>query len=350
MKITCPRCGEVGYLVRVKVGRNYYVRVEHVENGKRRICYLGRDVESLRRYIESVFGSVPNSPKIIPYAGGDFYVADLLLPRLESLCPDKCTFVEVFGGSGYMSQVVPRTKYNNVVYNDVNNLLVTLYKHIKENPEVLTAIVSILPYSRSYFKIIQQMLKECKDFASLAVAAMAFYIYNASFNGMLRSFSYSVYPNRNKARSYRDKTLAIIKYAVAWRDVTIENLDFRDVIRRYDSERTVFYLDPPYPDKSKDFYGIQFTANDLREMANMLTQLRGRFLLKLDGSTYELISDILPNDKYSVETFERRQYMSKVRGGHRGTWTLVLVSSRDVNVSKSRQTRRTRQQSPAGGR
>jgi hypothetical protein len=40
----------VGYLTRVKVRGHYYVRVEHVEGGKRRVCYLGRDrVEVVER-------------------------------------------------------------------------------------------------------------------------------------------------------------------------------------------------------------------------------------------------------------------------------------------------------------
>jgi DNA adenine methylase len=324
-KVTCPRCGEVGYLTKAKVRGNYYARVEHVEKGKRRVCYLGRDAESLRLYIETVMGGA-SSEKIIPYTGGDFYIADLLLPRLESLCPDKCTFVEVFGGSGYMSQTVNRQKFRNIIYNDINNMLVALYKHIKESPETLAAVVSMLPYSRSYFKIIQQLLKECRDFASLAVAAMAFYVYNASVNGTSRSFSYSVKPIRNRAKSYRNKALAVVKYAAAWRDITIENLDFREVIKKYDSERTVFYLDPPYPSRSKDYYGVSFTADDLREMAVLLTQVKGRFLLKLDKSTYELIHSILPSGRYNVEVFEHRQHMQKVRSGHKGTWTLVLVS------------------------
>jgi len=98
MKVTCPMCGEPGYLTKVKVHGNYYMRVEHVENGKRRVCYLGKDVESLRQYIESVLGS-SNAQKIIRYAGGDHKIAGILRPRLERLCPQpRCTFVEIFGG------------------------------------------------------------------------------------------------------------------------------------------------------------------------------------------------------------------------------------------------------------
>jgi len=326
VKVECPRCGRPGYLTKVKVRGIHYMRVEHVENGSRRVCYLGRDPGDLRRYIVAAMGT-GNSHKVIRYAGGDFRIADLLHPRLEALCPSKCTFVEVFGGSGYMSQTVSRQKFTNIVYNDINDALTALYKHVKENPEALAAVLLMLPYSRSYSRIIKQLLNECRDFAYLATAAMAFYMLNTSVNGQIKSgFAYSVDPTKNEAKTYTSRALAILRYAESWRDIIIENLDFRDAIKKYDSERTVFYLDPPYVDRSEDYYGTPFTADDLRDMAAMLTQIRGRFLLKVDKKTYEAISDVLPADKYNVEVFERKLHMQRVRGGQKGTWTLVLVS------------------------
>jgi len=327
MKITCPRCGQPGYLTKVKVYGKYYMRVEHVENGKKRVCYLGRDAEALRRYIESALGS-SNAHKVIRFAGGDFYVADVIRPRLESLCPQpRCTFVEVFGGSGYMSQTVSRTVFRNIVYNDINNMLVNLYRHVKEKPETLAAVVSMLPYSRSYHMIISQLLRECKEFASLAVAAMAFYVYNATFNGVITTNGFSYGIDKNLAREYKSRVLAVLKYAAAWRDIAIENLDFREVIKKYDAEKTVFYLDPPYFGRAEEYYGTPFTVNDLRDMAQMLTQIRGRFLLKVDNKTYSKIRDILPASRYRVEELERKKHMQRIRGAQRGTWTMVLVST-----------------------
>ncbi len=99
------------------------------------------------------------------------------------------------------------------------------------------------------------------------------------------------------------------------------------MIRRYDSERTLFYLDPPYVGKAKDYYVTPFTANDLRDLAAMLTQIKGRFLLKLDYRTYELVSDVVTKDKYAVEVVERTRHMKKVKDGQRDRWLLTLVSN-----------------------
>ena len=328
MKVTCPRCGEPGYLTRVKVGGRYYMRMEHVENGKKRVCYLGRDTESLRQYIESGLG-LDYGFKIMRFAGGDYKIASVLRPRLERLCPQpRCTFVEVFGGSGYMSQTVSRGLFYNIVYNDVDDRLTTLYRYVKERPEQLTMILGLMPYSRSFYRIVTDLIKTDRDLGSLAGAALIFYAYNTSIYGKIgRGFAYGTGPGKNEARAFRSRIVAILKFAEAWKDITIESLDFREVIKKYDGPKTVFYLDPPYPDhRSEDYYGIKFTMDDLRDMAQMLTQVQGRFLIKLDKDTYSKIRDILPPDRFRVEEFERKIQMYRARGAQKGVWTMVLVS------------------------
>ena len=329
MKIVCPRCGAVGYLTRVKIRGRYYMRVHHADSGRRWACHLGRDVDELREALGRVLGPGAANAKIVQIPGGDFHIADLLLPRLERLCVrPKCAFVEVFGGSGYMSQTVSRAVFGNIIYNDVNDMLTTLYRHVKEHPEQLAMILTLLPYSRAYYRIVTDLLKTCRDFGSLVAAALIFYAYNSSYAGKVgKGFAYSIAPTKNEARELRTRAWAILKYAEAWKDIIVENLDFRDVIKRYDSERTVFYLDPPYVDRSEDYYGTPFTANDLRDLAAVLTRIRGRFLLKLDYKTYELVSDMLTKDIYVVEVVERTRHMKKVKGGQRDRWLLTLVSN-----------------------
>jgi DNA adenine methylase len=277
--------------------------------------------------VEGVVGR--GGAKVLRMPGGDYHIADLLLPRLSQLCQKpRCTLVEVFGGSGYISQTADRKVFGNIIYNDINSMLTTLYRHVKEHPEQLALIISLLPYGRSYYRIIRDLMRH-QDLAALAAAALVFYGYNAAFHGNAtrKGFSYAIDPDKNEAKAFRSRTAAILKYAAAWRDVTIENLDFRQVIKKYDARRTVFYLDPPYVDRAEEYYGTPFTAGDLKDMAAMLTQIRGRFLLKLDYRTYEVIKDILPDGVYRVEVFERALHMQRVRGGRRGKWLLTLVSN-----------------------
>jgi len=344
MKVTCPRCGEPGYLVKYKSGEHYYMRVDHMKytNGKfiRHVCYLGKDTSGLASMIDEIMGNGSSrnnsSRKMLWFPGGDYYIAeDILLPRIEKLCVyDKCTFVEVFGGSGYVSQTINRARFGNIIYNDIDDKLTSFYKIVKEHPELLTEIIAKMPYSRAVHRHAKMLLKSGnRELAALEMAAMMFYAVNTSVNGIVAKagFSYTTHPDKSKPKDFMSKARNILRYAAAWRDITIENLDFREVIKRYDSEKTVFYSDPPYVPTAKEYYGHQFTVDDLRDLAIMLTTIKGKFLLKLNDRSYSYIQDILPEGKYVVEHIELPLYHQVRKKENRDKWVMVLVSSKLSN-------------------
>ena len=57
----------------------------------------------------------------------------------------------------------------------------------------------------------------------------------------------------------------------------------------------------------------------------MLTQTKGKFLLKVDDKAFKLIEDILGN--YKIEKIEKKRMMERKRSEEKSTWTLVLVSN-----------------------
>jgi DNA adenine methylase len=339
MKITCPICGEPGYLTRVRVGKHYYMRVEHITriNGKntKRICYLGKDTTELVSMINEIMNNNSSrSPpkKMLWFPGGDYFIADILLPRIEKLCAfDKCTLVEVFGGSGYISQSIDRAKFSNIIYNDIDDKLTTFYKIVKENPGLLTQLIALLPYNRAYHRIAKALFKSGNyELGDLETAALLFYAVNTSINGIAikAGFSYAKHPGRNKAREFVSKIRGVLQFAVAWRDVTIENLDFREAIKRYDAPWTVFYLDPPYVPTAKEYYGKPFTVEDLRDMASMLTAIKGKFLLKLNDRSYSYVQDILSENKYAVERIELSLNHQVKKMEKKDKWVMILVTTK----------------------
>ncbi len=327
MKIICPICNNEGYLLTEKRGNQKYLYVIHVikENDKikRKKHYIGKDLETIKEKIMQIIDN-RGVKKIIQYTGGDYYIADKILERLYKVGNGKYTFVEVFGGSGYISQIIDRNKFPNIIYNDINDKLTTLYKMVKEKPQELAFLLSLLPYSRSFNKIVRELLEKNRNLGELETAALFFYLINTSFSGgLLKGFSYAIIPHANRAKSFRKRTRAILDFAKNWHDITIENLDFRKVIQIYDSEKTVFYLDPPYLDRSEEYYGVTFTIKDFRDMANMLTQIKGKFLLKIDDKTFNIIKDILGN--YRIEKLETTRFVDKKKSNKRETWTLIFV-------------------------
>ena len=329
MKIICPVCNSEGYLSTEKRGNQEYLYVIHVikENNKikKKKHYIGKDLESIKEEIEQMIDN-KGIRKIIQFVGGDYWIADEILERLYRVGPGKYTFVEVFGGSGYISQIIDRNKFPNIIYNDINDKLTTLYKMVKEKPKELAFLLSLLPYSRSYYKIVIELLEKNKNLGELEAAAIFFYFLNGAFLGKAKSgFAFSINPNRNMAKSFKKQVRSILDFAKNWKDITIENLDFRKVIQLYDSEKTVFYLDPPYPDRSDNYYGITFTIKDFRDMAKILTQIKGKFLLKVDDKAFNLIKDILGN--YKIERLKKKLSMNKRKNEEKNIWTLIFVSN-----------------------
>ena len=330
MKIDCPICGQKGYLSNEKRGNYKYNYIIHLyqENGKtkKKKHYIGKDMNQIRAEIESLI-SGQTTKKILGYPGGDYYTANELTQRIINLCDKKCTFVEVFGGSGYISQTINREKFTNIIYNDINDKLTTLLKLIKEKPEKLTPLLMLLPYGRSYHRFIRELYKESKNLGDLETSVLLFYGMNTSFNHSIAKsgFSYAIVPYSNEAKKYKRQIRNIFTIAEKWKDITIENLDFREVIKKYDNKETVFYLDPPFVFRSKEYYGIDFTINDLQDMAKILTQIKGKFLLKIDDKTFEFIKDILKN--YKIEKSEKTLIMEKKRKEKRSKWKLILISN-----------------------
>lgn len=58
----------------------------------------------------------------------------------------------------------------------------------------------------------------------------------------------------------------------------IENLDFEHLIRTYDRQEALFYLDPPYYNAEK-YYPDRFNPEDHVRLKNRLDGIKGKFIL-----------------------------------------------------------------------
>jgi len=64
--------------------------------------------------------------------------------------------------------------------------------------------------------------------------------------------------------------------------VVFESLDWKDVIRRYDSPGTLFYLDPPYWGGEADYGKGLFDRTQFASMAEILGDIEGAFILSIN--------------------------------------------------------------------
>ena len=65
--------------------------------------------------------------------------------------------------------------------------------------------------------------------------------------------------------------------------VTLENLDFRKLIPKFDDAGTLFYVDPPYPFETRSMggkgYVHELSNQDHRQLAWMLKSIRGQVVI-----------------------------------------------------------------------
>jgi DNA adenine methylase len=63
-------------------------------------------------------------------------------------------------------------------------------------------------------------------------------------------------------------------------EVTIENLPWKEFIKRYDRAQTIFYLDPPYYEVP--YYEHNLELEDYRDMSEILGGIKSTFILSIN--------------------------------------------------------------------
>jgi DNA adenine methylase len=284
------------------------------------------DVDELAEEIlSSTSGGKPTKP--LRYPGGDWIIKDEIISLLvKSGCR---TLVEVFGGSGVISMYAPRDVFKAIIYNDKDDLLTNFFMVLKERPQELAKRIALIPFSRTVFNKYLEMYRsgEIHKLNPVEKAVALFYINRASMWGLVDSFG--VETERSIARKIKRQASLLAEYAKMWADVTIENKDFRDIIKTYDREHTVFYCDPPFlSHKVKErerYYRLTFTEDDMKDLLNLLSNIKGKFVLKLPHDHLEIGFIKEWASKYRIKEVEHHHHLYKVVGKKRPRFKTILV-------------------------
>ena len=79
-----------------------------------------------------------------------------------------------------------------------------------------------------------------------------------------------------------------------WKNIFLENLDYKDVIDKWDSEKTLFYLDPPYVGVEDDYYDVNKVSGfNHNEMFDELRSIKGSYVVSYyDGDLVKKYEDV----------------------------------------------------------
>jgi site-specific DNA-adenine methylase len=82
----------------------------------------------------------------------------------------------------------------------------------------------------------------------------------------------------------------------------VENMDFQQVIEKYDAPSTYIYLDPPYWKTENYYSNHDFDRGDHERLANCLNSVQSKF--SLSYYDFDLLHDWYPEDRFRWEKKE----------------------------------------------
>ena len=256
---------------------------------------------------------------MLSYIGGKSKIGKWIVPYYPE---DMETYVETFGGMFWCFFNMDLSKYPNlkrVVYNDFNPLNYNLFQCVQNPSELQRALDSIPvqqlgvnvtpPEFKERFVSFQQELFGSGftiNYPDYEVAAKYAYVLTQVFSGSkpeTSSFIDLKGKYRSKYLSFRDK-LSKPDWIAHFDKIThVENLDFQQVIEKYDSPSTYIYLDPPYWKTENYYSNHDFDRNDHERLANVLNTVQSKF--SLSYYDFPLLHDWFPEDRFR---WEKKQF------------------------------------------
>ena len=253
------------------------------------------------------------------------------------------TYVEPFGGMFWVYFNMELEKYpelKNIVYNDVNELNYNLFSCVVEDSTLLHSIMkqypnqelgnpNTNPMCKELFQSFQKEIYQTDKWTSPDYEIASKYVYvmaqifsganpeKASFMDMKGKYSPRMIGYTNK--------MVNPKWVSKFQNITdVENMDYSDVINKYDSPTTLFYLDAPYFQKEHYYSNHSFTKESHKSLCNQIKNIDGRFMM----SYYEFdeLSEWLPKDEYRWEykDFAKISSISKGKKSNQGTEVLIM--------------------------
>ncbi len=233
----------------------------------------------------------------MPRLGGKSLMAE----RLIKMFPPHRLYCEVFCGGASVFFRKEESRYE--VLNDIDHNLITYFRVVKERPFEFLQQFRLLLASRAIFNQYKEALSD-PGLTDVERAAFYYYVVKLSFGGMGSTFGVTT-TTKTKLNLVDIDHITLTAYQ-RLRRVTIECLDWRAFIPRYDREHTLFYLDPPYRTPSSRAYPSLLTDEDYRVLSGILSSIKGKFLLSINKDEYilDLFSDFVIEEietTYSVQ-------------------------------------------------
>lgn len=203
------------------------------------------------------------------YPGGKSRALENILPRL----PYSAAYCEPFGGSGAV--MLSRNPSPLEVFNDRYSGVVAFYRCLAQQT-LLNRLLDRLQatiHAREEFMFCRDTWKDCTD--DIERAARWYYMIRNSFGQQGRNFGRSKKGKAQMGLKFRNGLELFQPVHERILNVQFENMDWRQILKDYDSKQMTWYMDPPYYQVWKGIYDHEMSDEDHAELLERIFALDG---------------------------------------------------------------------------
>lgn len=184
-------------------------------------------------------------------------------------------YVEPFAGSFNCGFNMIEDGYTGkCILNDKDSLVVNFWKCVKEEP----------------LKLYGTILKEHENLLNNKTTLSKLLSNKDKYKRAAYQYIYSQYNNINKIKNSGSIHLDIsniIQCSDMLQEVKIINLDFKDVIQEYNSDKTLFLIDPPYKISRVDkYYRCNSSEFNHEALRNLTDIIKGDWIIRYNDNKY----------------------------------------------------------------
>lgn len=200
--------------------------------------------------------------------------------QIVALLPQHTCYVEPFAGAAWVLFAKPPSDVE--VINDIDGELINFFRVVKTSPEEFIDSFEWELVSREKFEYLAALNTE--SLTDIERAHRLFYLIMAGWGGEL---DYPRFQTSISDGGHGNRLIGALKYLRSriepvhdrLRTVIIENLDWEKCIDRYDSKKTVMYIDPPYPGNGVNYKHNMRSWEEHQRLADRLSKVKCRWIL-----------------------------------------------------------------------
>lgn len=168
------------------------------------------------------------------------------------------------------------------VINDISKDVVTLLRVLQWHYQAFLDTIKWQLSSRAEFDLLMKV--DPDTLTDLRRAARFLYLQRLTFGGKVSGRVFGV-DRSGPSRFDLSKLVPLLEAAHdRLSRVVIECLPYGELIRRYDTPGSLFYLDPPYWDCENDYGKSVFSKADFERLEAQLSGIAGRFILSINDN------------------------------------------------------------------